>query len=236
MTRRLAVVWPDPRPFAGRDGRPIRLLAVSDDIDPALDHEVNRAALGRLDGIVGCGDLEPSYLGFLADAFHVPVAFVRGNHDRGGQWQHTVRDAPRPLPSGRLSEIGGVTIAPLEWPGIDSSSAALRHESHAWLDVLRTARALLVRRLLGRVAPVLVLSHAPPRGVGDTTADPYHLGYRAYRWLLDRLRPPLWLHGPVTVACIRDWRDASGPTTVANVTGAVLVELLPPAEASAATP
>ncbi len=233
MTRRLSVVWPDPRPFADRDGRPIRLLAVSDDIDPALDHEVNRAALGRLDGIVGCGDLEPSYLGFLADAFHVPVAFVRGNHDRGGQWQHTVRDAPRPLVSGRLSEIGGVTIAPLEWPGIDSGSAALRHESRAWLDVLRTARALLVRRLLGRLRPVLVLSHAPPRGVGDTPTDPYHLGYRAYRWLLDRLRPPLWLHGHVTVASIRDWRDACGPTTVANVTGAVLVELLPPSEVSA---
>ncbi len=233
MTRRLSVVWPDPKPFAGRDGRPIRLLAVSDDIDPALDHEVNRAALGRLDGVVGCGDLEPSYLGFLADAFHVPVAFVRGNHDRGGQWQHTVRDAPRPLASGRLSEIGGVTIAPLEWPGIDSGSAALRHESRAWLDVLRTARALLVRRLLGRHRPVLVVSHAPPLGVGDTATDPYHLGYRAYRWLLDRLRPPLWLHGHVTVASIRDWRDACGPTTVANVTGAVLVELLPPPEVSA---
>jgi hypothetical protein len=37
------------------------------------------------------------------------------------------------------------------------------------------------------------------------------------------------------VASIRDWRDACGPTTVANVTGAVLVELLPPtADAAAA--
>jgi len=51
VTRRLSVVWPDPRPFAGRDGAPIRLLAVSDDIDPTLDHEINRTALGRLDGI-----------------------------------------------------------------------------------------------------------------------------------------------------------------------------------------
>jgi hypothetical protein len=228
VTRRLEVVWPDARPFADRNGAPIRLLAVSDDIDPALDHEVNRTALGRIDGIVGCGDLEPDYLGFLADAFNVQVAFVRGNHDRGGQWQHAVRHAPRPLPSGRLTEIGGLTVAPFEWPGIDSGRAALRNETRAWLDVLRASRSLAVRRLRGRSGPVLVLSHAPPRGVGDTTADPYHLGYRAYRWLLDRLRPPLWLHGHVTIASIRDWRDACGPTTVANVTGAVLVELLPP--------
>jgi hypothetical protein len=127
VTRRLSVVWPDPRPFEGRDGAPIRLLAVSDDVDPTLDHERNRAALGRLDGIVGCGDLEPSYLAFLADAFHVPVAFVRGNHDRGGHWQHTIRDAPRPLPSGRLVQIGGLTVAPFEWPGIESGQAALRN-------------------------------------------------------------------------------------------------------------
>ena len=228
MTRRLSVVWPDPRPFTGRGGAPIRLLAVSDDIDPALDHERNRTALGRLDGIIGCGDLEPSYLAFLADAFHVPVAFVRGNHDRGGQWQHTVRDAPRPLSSGRLVQISGVTVAPFEWPGIESSSPALRNEGGAWLHVLRASWSLGLRQLLGRAGPVLVMSHAPPRGVGDTITDPYHLGYRAYRWLLDRLRPPLWLHGHVTVASIRDWRDACGPTTVANVTGAVLVELLPP--------
>jgi uncharacterized protein len=228
MTRRLSVVWPDPGVFAGRDGAPIRFLAVSDEVDPALEHEVNRAALGQLDGIVGCGDLEPAYLGFLADAFHVPVAYVRGNHDRGGRWRATAPNAPRPLPSGRLAEIGGVTIAPFEWPGLGSDQVALRDERGAWWDVLRAGRQLLVRRLRRGSRPVLCVSHAPPRGVGDAASDPYHLGYAAYRWLLDRLRPPLWLHGHVTPASVRDWRDACGPTTVANVTGSVIVELVPP--------
>ncbi len=72
MTRRLSVEWPDQRPFAKRHGEPIRLLAVSDAVDPALEHAINREALGRLDAIVGCGDLEPTYLGFLGDAFGVP--------------------------------------------------------------------------------------------------------------------------------------------------------------------
>ncbi|MEA2612025.1 MAG: hypothetical protein QOG32_1751, partial [Chloroflexota bacterium] len=71
MTRRLSVVWPDVRPFEGRHGAPIRLLAVSDVIDPALEHAVNRETIGRIDAVIGCGDLEPDYLGFLADAFHV---------------------------------------------------------------------------------------------------------------------------------------------------------------------
>ena len=232
MTRRLTVEWPDPEAFKARDGAPIRLLAVSDAPDPALEHEVNREALGRLDGIVGCGDLEPSYLGFLADAFHVPLAFVRGNHDRGGQWRAMSDEAPTAMASGRLTQLGEVTIAPFSWPGLGSDQVALRDERKAWWDVLRASRQLLFRRLRRRNGPVLIVSHAPPRGVGDAASDPYHLGYNAYRWLLDRLRPPLWLHGHTTIATVKDWRDACGATTVANVTGSVVVELVPPGAAS----
>ena len=53
MTRTLTVVWPDPKAFEGRGGAPIRLLAVSDDVDPALDYAINRDKIGRVDAIVG---------------------------------------------------------------------------------------------------------------------------------------------------------------------------------------
>ena len=228
MTRRLTVAWPDPRPFADRGGAPIRLLAVSDDVDPALDHAVNREALGHLDAIVGCGDLEPSYLSFLGDAFGVPVAFVRGNHDRGAQWSGTVGHGPKPLVSGRPIKLDGIIVIPLEWPGVEHDRA-LRDEWRAWFDVVRARAGLLGRRLRRDSAPVLVVSHAPPRGVGDVAADRYHLGFVAYRWLLERLRPPLWLHGHTTLASVADWRASLGPSTVANVTGSILVELVPPA-------
>lgn len=227
MTRRLTVVWPDRPLFETRDGAPIRILAVSDAVDPALEHEVNRDAIGRLDAIVGCGDLEPGYLAFLGDAFQVPVAYVRGNHDRGGHWVATAPRAPSHLSSGRLVQVGGVTVAPFEWPGL-RSDRALRDEWCAWRDVLRAARALLVRRLSGRRSPVLVISHAPPRGVGDHAANRYHLGYAAYRWLLERMRPPLWLHGHVNPASVTDWRTSLGTSVVANVTGSVVVELVSP--------
>ena len=227
MTRALTVTWPDARPFARRDGAPIRLLAVSDEVDPALEHAVNRDALGRIDAIVGCGDLDPSYLGFLADAFRVPVAYVRGNHDRGANWAAMSRNAPQPLASGRLVDVDGITVAAFEWPGLQEQQAR-RDESRAWLDVFRVSWALGFRRLRGRRSPVLVISHAPPRGVGDRASDPYHVGYGAYRWLLDRIHPPLWLHGHTTRASVPDWRATLGTSVVANVTGSVLVELIPP--------
>jgi uncharacterized protein len=227
MTRNLTVVWPDVRLFEGRDGASIRLLAVSDDVDHALDYAINRDALGRIDAVVGCGDLEPSYLAFLGDAFATHVAYVRGNHDRGGHWLETLVDAPQPLSSGRLVDVDGITVVPLEWPGLGEERAT-RNEPRAWFDVIRVARSLLFRRLRGRRSPVLVVSHAPPLGVGDS-ADPYHVGFSAYRWLLERLRPPLWLHGHTTPASVVDWRDKLGDSVVVNVTGSVVVELVPPA-------
>jgi hypothetical protein len=228
MTKTLSVVWPDPRPFANRDGAPIRLLAASDIPDPALEYEMNRVAIGPIDAVVGCGDLEPDYLGFLGDAFGAPVAFVRGNHDRGGQWAQSAAEAPQHLASGHLVQIDGITVAPFEWPGLTPGTAR-RDETKAWLDVVRISSGLVGRRVSGRSAPVLVVSHAPPRGVGDCESDPYHVGFAGYRWLLERLRPPLWLHGHTTPASVADWRDRLGPTLVANVTGSVIVELVPPA-------
>lgn len=227
MTRRLTVVWPDRRVFKARSEASIRILAVSDAVDPALEHAANRETIGRLDAIVGCGDLEPAYLGFLGDAFQVPVVFVRGNHDRGGHWSETAGKAPQHLASGHLVDVAGITVAPFEWPGLHTERAQ-RDEWRAWRDVLRLWRTVVARRLFRGQAPILIISHAPPRGVGDHAANRYHLGYAGYRWLLERIRPPLWLHGHVDPATKTDWRTTVDGSVVANVTGSVVVELIPP--------
>jgi Icc-related predicted phosphoesterase len=70
-----------------------------------------------------------------------------------------------------------------------------------------------------------MLSHVPPRGLGDVPADDYHRGFAAYRWLCHRLRPRLWLHGHTAPAAARDWRVQWADTTLVNVTGAVLLEI-----------
>lgn len=227
MIRRLCVGWPDPRPFRGRHGQPIRWLVVSDDEDPALDHEVNRSELGPIDTIVGAGDLEPDYLGFLADAFGVPVAYVRGNHDRGGRWDQSASTAaPHPLGTGRIHVIDGIPVLALDWPGVRHDDS-LRHDGSAWADALRATRGFLGLRLRARSAPMVVLSHGPPRGIGDRAADPYHVGFSAYRWLLDRFRPPVWIHGHVPPASVEGWRQEHRGSIVLNATGAVLLELAP---------
>lgn len=235
MVRRLNLEWADHRPFAARGGKSIRWLAVSDDPDPALGHASNRADLGPLDAIVGCGDLEPDYLGFLADAFCVPLYYVRGNHDKGGRWDDTAaRNAPRALASGRLHLLDGVSVAALEWPGLRHGDRQ-RHDRSAWADALQVVGRRGLARLGGGARPLVVLSHAPPQGVGDRQADTYHAGYDGYRWLLERSDPRLWLHGHVPPASVEGWRVVHDGTDVVNVTGAVLVEIQPPGATSATT-
>ncbi len=73
--------------------------------------------------------------------------------------------------------------------------------------------------------PDIIVSHAPPQGLGDTPEDHYHRGFAAYRWLLERLKPSLWIHGHTALAASNGWWVSHGPTTVINATGAVLIEI-----------
>jgi hypothetical protein len=226
MIRRITIEWPDSEPFEPRDGRPIRLIAASDEHEPAFDYERNRDELGPIDGIIGCGDLDPRWLAFLADSFCAPLVYVLGNHDRGGDWDEEHLVAPAPLRSGGVARLAGIAVAGLEWPDTGDEGNRRRPDL-AWRQALRVIRFGLGRRLVRRAEPLLVISHAAPEGAGDAP-DAYHRGFAAYRWLLDRVHPPLWLHGHTTTASVAELSLRSGSTTVVNVTGAVLVELRPP--------
>lgn len=219
--RRLKLSWPSPLPAAAPDGRPLRLLAVSDETERALEHEVNRGTIAPVDAILGAGDLVPDYLSFLADAFSAPLLYVRGNHDRGGGWEQGRHLLPRSL-DGTVEQVGGITVAGMSWPS-GFEGRAVRDDLGAW----RQAIGVLRRARLPGPVPRLIISHVPPRGLGDAPADPYHAGFAAYRWLCAMLRPVLWLHGHTTLAAASHWRATWQGTTLINVTGAALIEIEP---------
>jgi uncharacterized protein len=225
MTDRLRIEWPDPLPFTARNGRPVRILAMSDEPDPTLDSAQTRERLGRVDMLIGAGDLQPEYLSFVTDAFNAPLHYVRGNHDVGMAWtdtEHTL--LPSPLADGRVVEEDGIRILGFSGSprynerGVQSSALQM------WARVLPFARR-------GRsLSPLIVVTHAPPRGINDDT-DVAHRGFTAFRWLASRLHPPLWLHGHT--ALVRRGLDARATrvegTLFYNCTGATLLELVEPA-------
>lgn len=225
MTDRLTLRWPDPLPFVSRGGRPIRILAVSDEPDPSLDSPITRERLGHVDLIIGAGDLEPDYLGFVADAFDAPLRFIQGNHDVGPAWHHTRRVLlPEPMADGKV--IGEMGLRLLGFSG-----SPIYNERNMQVSSLGMwARVIGAWSAANRARPVLVVTHAPPRDVNDDS-DRAHRGFTSFRWLADRLAPPLWLHGHTALVRrgIDDRTTLRNGSVFYNCTGATLIELFPPA-------
>jgi len=198
--------------------RPVRLLAVSDEPERAFDYETNRTALGDIDAIVGAGDLPPDYLDFLTMAFKAPLLYVRGNHDRGGGWDEFGDRVPDSM-DGPLQDINGVRLAGLSWP-CDRRQQAVHDQNLAWRQVARSMVSMRAQR------PDVIVSHIAPAGLGDTPDDHYHKGFAAYRWLADKTKPALWIHGHTPLAAVPTWWLDHGPTKVVNVTGAVVIDIV----------
>jgi hypothetical protein len=219
----------------------VRVLAVSDAVEEGLWADIGPARGADL--IVGCGDLPFEYLGYLMNALDVPLVFVPGNHDpdlsgyrlsRAGLTLRAGLPARPPWPDGAVSADGRVVdVAGLRIAGL-GGSRRYRPGPNQYSDrqQARRARRLAARAWLhgvrrgGHHGLDVLITHAPPRGVGDGS-DPVHQGFPALNVLAGRLEPAVLLHGHVdpNPAGRRDHR--LGRTLVRNVTGWQLFDLEP---------
>jgi hypothetical protein len=214
----------------------VRVLAVSDVVEEGLRADIGPAR--GADIILGCGDLPFDYLGYLMNALDVPLVFVPGNHDpdlsgyrvsRAGLTLRAGLPARPPWPDGAVSADGRVVdVAGLRIAGL-GGSRRYRPGPNQYSDrqQARRARRLALRARLRRQHPIdVLLTHAPPRGVGDGS-DPVHQGFPALNVLTARLRPALLLHGHVDPVPVGRRDNLLGRTIVRNVTGWHLFDLDP---------
>jgi Icc-related predicted phosphoesterase len=115
---------------------------------------------------------------------------------------------------GRVVDVAGLRVAGL------GGSRRYRPGPNQYTERQQARRA---RRLVARArrkrprGPVdLVITHAPPAGVGDDRADPVHQGFEAFRYLISALQPGLFVHGHVAPAG-GSIEHRVGPTRVVNV-------------------
>jgi predicted phosphodiesterase len=214
----------------------VRVLAVSDEVDEALAEDAGGA--GPVDLVVACGDLPFDYLATLMAGLDAPLAFVAGNHDpdisgyrvsRNGLMLRAGLPAEPPWPAGAMNADGHVVdVAGLRIAGL---GGCVRYSDgpnqYTPRQQRRRARRLIIRaRWLrfrdGRGVDV-VLTHAPPLGVGDGN-DGVHRGFAAHLDLMARLRPLLLLHGHVPV---RTGELRWDGTAVRNVVGRRVLEIEP---------
>jgi len=216
---------------------------VSDEVDSALYADVGAAREARL--IVACGDLPFDYLGYLMNALDVPLVFVPGNHDPDVSGYRTSRagltlraglpDRP-PWPAGAVSaERAIVDVAGLRIAGLGGcrrysdgpNQYTQRQQAQRARALVRRARW---RKLRDRRGVDVLLTHAPPRGVGDRE-DPAHQGFEALNWLTRQLRPGLLLHGHIHPDEEPARIHRLGRTVVRNVVGRHLLDIEPGAGA-----
>jgi Calcineurin-like phosphoesterase len=215
----------------------IRVLAVSDEADHALQSD-----LGTLRGaelILACGDLPPDYLSHLMNALDLPLVFVPGNHDADMSGYRTSRagltlraglPARPPWPEGGMNADGRVVdVAGLRVAGL---GGCLRYGRgpHQYTERQQSRRCRTLRRRAaqrrlrdGRGVDVLI-THAPPRGVGDSE-DIAHRGFGCFHGLVDALQPAALLHGHVYPHGVPAGGAWLGRTMVRNVVGLHLIDI-----------
>lgn len=63
--------------------------------------------------------------------------------------------------------------------------------------------------------------------LGDRAPDQYHRSFESYHWLLDVVRPPIWIHGHTTPASVPELVVRHAGTTIINAMGSILIEVRP---------
>jgi Calcineurin-like phosphoesterase len=219
----------------------VRVLAVSDETSDALLADVDPVRSARL--VVACGDLPFDYLDALVNALEVPLVFVPGNHDpdlsgyrvsRAGLMLRAGLPARAPWPDGAVNADGRIVdVAGLRIGGLGGcvrygdGPNQYSQRQQAWRALRLRGAARWRRRSprAGRGVDVL-LTHAPPRGIGDGD-DAAHRGFGALHGLARALRPTALLHGHVHPYGMRTGTGLLHGAAVFNVTGWHLLEIRP---------
>ena len=199
----------------------MKILTVSDEECLALWDFYVPGRLKDYDLILSCGDLNASYLSFLVTMARCPVLYVHGNHDGGYRTRppegcDCIDDA--------IVEYNGLRILGL--------GGCLRYHpgEHQYTEKEMRARIRRLKWRLKRLGGVdIVVTHAPPEGLGDGD-DPAHWGFAALKELLDQYHPQYLIHGHVHTryGASQPRMLEYGPTTIVNACERYVLDIQEP--------
>lgn len=184
----------------------MRILTVSDKIEPVLYGPHIRERVGDVDLVLACGDLPEYYLEYVVSLVNAPLYYVHGNHDKPRALVSVLDDvhaaeSRASVPSTwavnlhlRPANFQGLLLAGLEGCRRYNDAPYQYSEQEVRLQTWWLSLQLLLNRVRhGRFLDILI-THAPPRGIHDAKDLP-HQGFTSYLTFLRRMRPLLMIHG-----------------------------------------
>jgi uncharacterized protein len=214
----------------------MRILCVSDQVDPLVYSPRMRERFKDVDLVLSAGDLPPEYLGFITSMLNRDLVYVMGNHDlseleaRGvRRWLQDDKDAidssTGAIDAGfRFRRAEGLIVLGL--PGSMRYNQGPNQYTEGGMArriALLVPRLLLNRLLYGRAVD-LVLTHASPQGIHDRD-DPCHRGFKCFLWLMRTFKPKWLVHGHIHLYDLADVRISEYcQTTVINAFGHWLLD------------
>lgn len=177
----------------------MRILAISDKVDPLLYSPAIRRAVGSVELILSCGDLPHYYVDYVVSMLDVPCFLVQGNHASGAEFRRVGGDRPAQRHSmdihRRVVMERGLIIAGLEGSIRYNQNPRFQYTQQ---DMWRMTWGLVPRLLWNRLRHGrfldLLIAHSPPAGIHDGPDRP-HQGFESFLWLMRNFRPRYLLHG-----------------------------------------
>ena len=167
----------------------MRILAISDEECVSFWDYYTPEKLAGYDLIISCGDLKASYLSFLVTMTGKPLLYVHGNHDTP-----YIQNPPEGCDciDDQFVIYNGLRILGLG--GCKSN----RSGNFQYTERQMRRRILKMKFLLWKYDGVdIVVTHSPPKNLGDIPDSTLHQGFESLIELIDRYNPQYLLHGHV---------------------------------------
>ncbi|GHU69162.1 metallophosphoesterase [Spirochaetia bacterium] len=217
----------------------MKILCISDQIDPLIYTNTIRERFADVDMILSAGDLPMDYLDFIVSSLNKPLFFVFGNHNlkeykyyhKGGNDYAAMTDPDEEFQGfgavhlhGRVVHEDGIIIAGLGGSMRYNNGENQFTDSQMKREILKMVPALLFNRVFrGRYLDIL-LTHASPRGIHDKP-DKCHWGFNSFLWFMKKFKPRYLIHGHIHLYDLGDVRLTQYEnTTVINAYSQYLID------------
>ena len=187
----------------------MKLLCVADHIDPLVYSNNIKQRFQDIDIVIGAGDLNLEYYGFIVSSLNKPLGFVFGNHNldyihhyrREYATMFTMPDITRQsfgsvYLGGKHWRVKGMLIAGLGGSRKYNKGINQFTEFGMFLWMLKLLPGLLWNRLRFKRYIDILVTHASPFGIHDKK-DACHRGFKVFLIFMDIFKPKYLIHGHI---------------------------------------